>query len=377
MKLRFTLLFILIASFLFGQDNNVKKQLTAKREIIDCELITLNAIDLLSEQLLSNNRDTFKLIVNEWTKSCGESECAQRLLIIDAIRNNEPSLELIQNYLNNGYHYNWTSRLYNSKKSNYAYIYSNKALYYEFVPLRHRIDSVCISLSKKILEQDSLTSDEKLICIKFSGEMEESNKEINKKEYNDSYIKQYVIKENFQYYNSGIGYSFYTGIYRPIGTNNIFNNSPILGFTFSSPLAYKFIVELGVKFRININDNDFLFYAFGDTNTVNSDVGVFFGGYFGYKIYEKDKIIILPKFGIGVESVSTGLSKKENNSEETNYYNVETVHLSLGVSVMRQIFKRNYIGLEITYHYCPYQTVKSLYTEFNNNSLSAEVSFRF
>ena len=48
----------------------------------------------------------------------------------------------------------------------------------------------------------------------------------------------------------------------------------------------------------------------------------------GYKIYESEKLIVVPKFGVGLESVSTGLSKQKKNTQDKTYYDIETLHLS-------------------------------------------------
>jgi hypothetical protein len=151
----------------------------------------------------------------------------------------------------------------------------------------------------------------------------------------------------------------------------------MFGLTFSSPLSNKLIVELGIKFRININDGSFNYYALGDTNHVNSDVSIFFGGLIGYKIYECKKFILIPKFGVGLESVSTGISEKMNNSQDKTYHDIETIHFSFGLSAMTPVFRKSYIGIGINYHYCPYQFDTNLYTKFDNNLISTEIFWRF
>ena len=202
MKIRFTILFVLIAISIYGQDDILTKQLTVKRDILDCETITLNAIDILSGKLKTNNLDTFNLIVNSWIKSCGKSECSQRLIILQAIINNEKSIDLIREYFENNFHYVFSNRIKDSKRSNYGYLYADNKSYFGFVPLRHTIDSITMNKSKELIESRNLSADEKLMCILFTGDIERYEKEIKKSEYKNSYIKNYVKDENLKYHNS-------------------------------------------------------------------------------------------------------------------------------------------------------------------------------
>ena len=185
------------------------------------------------------------------------------------------------------------------------------------------------------------------------------------------------MKNHREYYNEFLTFTIYTGFFTPINKNDIFSTSPMLGFTLSSPLKNKLLIDFGFKFRINVNDGAFSYYALGDTNSVNSNVSFFLGGLFGYKIYESKKLALIPKFGIGLESVDTGISEKKNNSQDQTYHNVETIHLSLGLSAMTPVFKKSYIGIGVNYHYCPYQFDKNLLNKFENNLISAEIFWRF
>ncbi len=137
------------------------------------------------------------------------------------------------------------------------------------------------------------------------------------------------------------------------------------------------MVELGVKFRINVNDKSFDYYALEDTNKVNSDVTIFFGGLVSYKVYESERLTLLPKAGIGLESVDTGLTEKSDDSDDVESFNVNTIHLSFGLAAMTPILRKSYLGLGVNYHFCPYGLDKNLQTNFENNLMSAELFWRF
>ncbi len=369
MRLIITLILSMISVGSFGQSNSEK--------IIDCEVFTLDIVNQLSMQLENNQMDSFDIIMNKWVKSCSVSECTQRLIILKKILDKKESISAIRTYFNNDLHRVFKYRIEDSKKINYGYIYSDSKAYYGYVPLRHPIDWVVQRISMDLLKSDRLTPDEKLICIMFSGDTEKFEKEIKSHEYNKSFIKQYLLKKFRDKRNSWLAYTIYTGVFIPISSDDIFTYSPMFGLTFSNPLRNKLIIELGMKFRLNINDKPFNYYALGDTNSVNSDVSIFFGGMFSYKLYESEKLILLPTVGIGMESINTGLSEKKSKSADIDYYNVETIHLSFGLSGMTPIFRKSYLGLAINYHFCPYGWDENLHTDFDNNLISAELFWRF
>jgi len=78
MTLRLTGLLFLFATKVFSQDT-IDFQLSAYREIADCRTISLNAADRLAGALENNTTDLYDPILNSWIKSCGISECTQRL----------------------------------------------------------------------------------------------------------------------------------------------------------------------------------------------------------------------------------------------------------------------------------------------------------
>lgn len=368
-RLAIILVFFWIGSF--GQSR------IFSNELPDCERMTILTINQLSEDFEDNKLDSLEIIGNDWIKLCGISEFTQRLIVLKNIIDKEPVITSVQTYFENHFQYVLRNRIADSKRINYGYLYSDNKAYYGYVPLRHKIDSLLMEEATNLLRTDSLIPDEKLICILFSGDIEGFDTEIKKSEYNDSYIKQFLNDKYRTYSNHWMGFAVYTGFFKPISSKDVFSYSPVIGFTLSSPLRNKLVVELGFKIRININDDHFNYYAMGDTNYVNSETTLFLGALVGYKIYESKKLILMPKFGIGLESVSTGLSEAKKNSEDKTYHNSETIHLSLGLSAMTPVFRKSYIGIGINYHYCPYQTDKKLLTKFDNNLISTELFYRF
>lgn len=371
MKFKFLFIILTLHLHIYGQDYKVQNGLP------DCEQLTFISISKVMNDISFSNSDSLNTIMLTWVAQCGVSELVQRIMILRAIGDQKSSESLIATYFENEFHNVIKNRILDSKKINYGYIYSDAKAYFGFVPLRHPIDTILAEVAKNLLKEKNLAPDEKLVCLLFSLDTENYVNELNKKEYKNGFIKKYLQSEIRNSNNNWLGINFYTGMFRPIRSDNIFFNSPMFGLTFSSPMSNKLIIELGLKVRINIQDSSFYYTAFGSNNLVNSGNSIFGGLMASYKIFENQRLIVLPKFGIGVEVVDTGLSEQKKNSQDETYYNVETLHLSLGISALTPVFKRSYFGIGINYHYCPYQWDKNLLTKFENHLLSAELIYRF
>ena len=246
-------------------------------------------------------------------------------------------------------------RVMDSRIHDYQEVFRDKKSYYGYVPLNHTSDSLTIALSRNLLKSDDLTPDERLICILFTGNFDWFENEADKDEYDDSFTKPFWIRF---VRDNRLGFIFYAGNFRPFNSNDVFTNSPMFGLSISSPVESKIIMEICLKFRLNMNDKPFDYQAFGTLNSVNSDVSIFLGGLFSYKLFDTERLKLLPKFGIGLEVIETGLSSEDEPgvklANDKEYHDLRTIHLSFGITAMTPIFKKRYLGFGINYHYCPY-----------------------
>ena len=361
----------------FGQNNTYTKQLEKHENIIDCEKSTLQAINKISKYLLANELDSVTQTKNNWTFLCGETEVSQRLDIITSILSDFPITSEIENYFDNHFFYKYRRRVNSSQKIDYGYFYVNNKNYYEYVPLRHPIDSIIMQKASEILQRKNNTPDEELICLLFSEDPNKIDELLDMRKYKHTTIAQISKKRERTHRRYIIAYQLHTGIHSPLGNKNIFGNNPSIGFSFSSPLKDKYIVEIGIKMRINMNDKNFEYDALEQLNTVNSNMSTQMGINMGYKIFENDKLIIIPKIGVGFESVDTGLSEDKGDNQSKDYFNLKTVHLSGSIATMIPIFKTKYIGVELGYHYTPYQLDQNLATPIDTSAISAELLYRF
>lgn len=399
MKTNFTILFILISLALCAQETDLKKELFAKREITDCKATALNAVDMAGEKLNNHSFDTLRAILDLWTDTCGVTECAQRLIVMNAILQNQPSLEAIETYYRNDFYLVLKNRIIDSKSPDYQLVYEDNQLYFGYVPLRHSIDSIVEYHARKLLKTKSLTLDEELICTLFSGNAEKFDqtlKEIDEEKKAQVPVKaDTILVENISdnqqisakqqerdfsnwRFSDEITFGVYMGMYGPAGKGEqVIGYNPLIGLTAILPITNRLFGELGAKLRIHINDSDFDFHAMGEKQTVNSNIGLFLGGYLGYHLFQTKRFVFTPKIGAGYEMIDTGIWKETNDEGDRRYYNLQTVNFSIGFSAMTPVFAHSYIGIAANYHYTPYHLSKKLETEFMNNAVSFELFFVF
>lgn len=362
-----------ISLHLIGQD-----QMPARnQQAYDCERITGEAIGKLVNSLSADDLDGLDNELSHWTKQCGITECSQRLAILRDMLENRSSEKTIQDYFINGFESQFRDRVESSQDANYDYIYFQDKSRFGYVPLNHPIDSIVLRKSLDLLNNPRLTSDERLVCLMFTGDFAAFYGKIDGDEYKSGFIPGYLSQDRHEDAKDRGAIVLYSGIYRPIGIRRIFGTSPIIGVAFSSPLSNQFIWELSLKVRINFGDKDFQYYAKGDVNTVNSNMSLAAGLSCGYKLLESKNMIVVPKLGIGVEMVDTGLSSEYENSSQYEPFNVTTMNLSFGLTTLIPVFRSRYIGVGINYHYCPYQWDTNLRTKFDTSAFSTEISWRF
>lgn len=373
--------FFLILSTLFGsvyaQNDTVNRSIPLESDSSICKKTSIKIADELAIKFTNLEFNEVDKLIQTWVNNCDRNEINQRSLIIQTIIKGINADDIIRDYIDSDFHYVFKYRMENSAYSDYEYIFEDYWTYYNYIPLRHDLDSALMFRSKELSQSKSLSEDEQLILILFSGDVKKFEKESKKGKYQAGYIPGFIALDKRQLADSELGIQLYAGMYTPLSENRVFGMNPSFGFSLTSPYNWKFCWEFAMKIRAHVNDKNFDFIALGDTNNVNSDLGFLVGLSLGYKVYESKQFSLIPKIGIGLEYIDTGLEGYSDQSNEPEYYNIETLHTSFGIAIMKPIFRRNYIGLEINYHYCPYNWEKNLVTKFDNSAYSAEIIFRF
>lgn len=354
----------------------------------DCHALSIQAADEIADGMAEMNMRKVRDAIRKTSASCGMSEVSLRMSILASIVKHEPIDEDLKVYFDNGFHNRTIQRINMSSEPDYGYIYHSNQSRYGYVPLRHRIDSISGKVAEALLASRDLSEDEKAVCALFAGDVMtfyEQNSSASKQSYVGSHWRDVERMEARR--RPGLVIS--TGQYVPFGNRNVLSSSPTFGFGLSSPVDYKLIIELGIKFRFHHGDSTFVYDAMGKLNDVDPDEGIFGGLIVGYKLYDKKNWIMQSRLGLGIESIDTGLEEQVSKSQPTNafsptssndsdtkYYDLETLHSSLGLSIMKGIGKKKYVGATVDIHLTPYGFDKRLKTKLDNTAVSAELFLR-
>ncbi|NQD69130.1 hypothetical protein HP439_00150 [Sphingobacterium shayense] len=357
----------------------------------DCDQITQISLEKLVIMVDKNDFSNLESVLGTIESSCGQSEFTQRLRILRALIEKISAGALIADYLSKNYQESLVMRWDYSVEPEYRSIYKNNKSDFNHVPLNHPIDSLVKLKSAALLNSTAynLTDQERKIALLFSDNIEAFYQSYHTETPRSTTLNK--PKEHKTYKERG-GLIIYGGIEFPItGKDPLFKTNPTFSFMYSSKLSSQFLYELGVKFRVNSNDRAFDYVLYDEVQTVNSTVSLGFGGNLGYKIFDNDKFIIAPKIGLYYETTNTGLSEVtdsyyyddyyyddyDQGTSSIRYHNVNTMRTTLGVSFMRHLAKKKYIGVEGAYHYIPYDWDKNLLTSIQPNYASLQMFLRF
>lgn len=363
-------------------------QAKEKGGIQNCEQIMQIALDKLTPIIDKNDFTDLESVLSTIQSTCGEIEFTQRLRILRALIEKKTTGDLIADYLSKRYEEMLIMRWDYSVEEEYMSIYQDNKSDFNYIPLRHPIDSLIKLKANALLHSTSynLTEQEEEIIYLFSDQIEEFYQTYEHPKQPATAIDK--IKNN-DYYKDKYGLHVYAGAEFPItGRDPVFKSSPAFGIMFASKLSSNLLYEIGAKVRINSNDKAFEYMLYDDIEIINSSASYSFGGSLGYKIFENKNFIILPKLGLYWESTSTGLSEVTdgyddyyddygNTVSSIRFHNVNTMRSSLALSIMRHMIKKQYLGLEVAYHYIPYNWDDNLLTNIQPNYSSAQLFYRF
>ncbi|WP_312186702.1 hypothetical protein [Sphingobacterium sp.] len=358
-----------------------------------CASQTQQILPLLTQSLNNNEFTKIDPLLNTLQASCGITEFTERLRILLLIIEKKNSAVEIRRYLDNQFDKNLVQRLDAADRDDFANQYEQNKAKYNFYPLRHALDNLVKIRAKALLISDSYTlNDEEQDILHLFSDTENtrsiSGVQVEEQQEAQEYTKPIVYKNR---HKAKLGYVPSIGVMGPLsGTNKIFGPNLTLGFMFMSSLEKKFIFEGGIKVRINSNDRNFDYRYEGTSVSINSPATIFMGGAVGYKIYDNDKFILIPKGIIGIDITDTGITENVYSSgfyDEYGYYydggytdrmvTINNVHLGLGLSSLFQMKNKKYIGFELGYHYAPYDSGSKVLTPIQANYGSVELFFRF
>ena len=316
--------------------------------------------------------------------SCGENEFTLRTRLIYKIIHKENTESLSTKYLKNNFDQDLILRWDNAAEANYEVNYSTNKKAYNFVPLRHEVDSLLKIKAIALLNSPNYTTinnQELALLYLFADDidsyfdltksMQESEKQTNDREAYESHMQRH-------------SFGVYAGYFTPLGTNSYFSESLTAGFSIMTPFTYNFVGELQYKFRIHPNAKGFDFLYKGDIREVKPNTSHVISLGLGYKLLDRNKFIILPKINLGLGFIWTGLSEKEygeddqgNETETTRLRNVNTLHSTFGLTFMRKVGHKIYTGIESNLQLIPYQWDNTLKSPIPSKYGSIEFFVRF
>ncbi|MCY4778234.1 hypothetical protein ORI89_01120 [Sphingobacterium sp. UT-1RO-CII-1] len=371
-----TVCFTLFSLIVFAQE---------KKEIQNCEQIMRIALDKITPLIDKNDFNDLESVLMTIQSTCGDTEFTQRLRILRALIEKKTTGDLIADYFSKKYVEVLIMRWDYSIEEEYKSIYQDNKSYFNYVPLRHPVDSLIKLKANALLYSTSynLTEQEQEIILLFSDQIEEFQQTYTPSQENSQSQNN---EKNNQFYKDKYGLQIYAGVEYPLtGTNPVFKTSPTFGVTFASKLSSDLLYEIGAKVRINNNAKTFDYQLYDDIETINSSASYSFGGNIGYKLLDNDTFILSPKIGLYWESTSTGLSEiiedyyddYGNSVPNIRFNNVNTMRTSIALSLMRYLMKKQYIGIELAYHFVPYNWEKNLITSIQPHYSSAQLFYRF
>lgn len=349
-----------------------------------CEAITNASLSKIVPLLDRNDYAQIEPLLQTIESACGNNEVLQRIRIIGLLVQKQSTDAAIQLYLNRSMDDELIKRLDEAANNNYTSIYNrNKAAFY-YVPLRHAIDSLVQLKAAAILGSDSyeLNPNEEALAFLFSDHVNTYLMRTHK-EKPTSRTEQL---QNIEINKQGIGYVLHAGVYTPLNAvNPIFKTSPIFGFSVMSPLANNWVFDGFFKVRLNSNSREFEYELYDEVEMVKSPASLMLGGSVGYKFLDLGNFLLLGKVGIAYEGASTGLSEttywnyydEYGQNASTTFHYVSTYNLSPGISAMKHVKGRTFIGVQANYHYSPYNNYRRLLTPIASDYVSFELFFKF
>lgn len=349
-----------------------------------CEQISNVSIENLVPLLLKNDFLRINSTLNTIEASCGENEFTLRTRLVYQIINKAESADLYKKYIKNKFDEQLITRWDDSNNADYKNIYLKNSKKYNYIPLRNSCDSLLKIKSSAILNSnsyDQINENEVAILQLFSGDIDGY---LDWKEDKQIAEKTAKKRESYNSHHDKHTFGVHSGLFIPIGENYFFGNSFTGGLSFMSSFANDFVFDLHYKFRIHSSAPAFDFVYKENIHEVESNSSHVLSIGAGYKLLDRNKFIILPKINLGYGIIWTGLSETVygededgNETEHIRFRNVQTLHSTFGVAIMRHIRNKTYIGVESNVHLIPYKWDGNLKTPIPSKYTSFEFFVRF
>jgi len=357
----------MVSSFAYSQNDSLLiKRLN--RPVQDCKTIAYNSQAILSGYSISET-DSINQILTIWENRCGINEPILRLKILQHIHSKAfAGTALYQRYLDD-FASTFKNRIAASRESDYHKTFEYNNIYFDYVPLQSKFDKWTKTIAQNLLKKQQKGTSEYLFCLLLSEEIEKFEAERKLKAYKDNFVATHISDKEYDVLKDEVKINFIIGAWIPLGKlKPTFTTSPLLGFHSGFNFSNSVKIEIGAEFRLHIDNKPFQIEAEGTATEVKSKVGFVVGFWFSKEFKLKRNMLLGMVGGIGIGILDTDL--KKNSNDDSNNYAIETADFSLGVNVRRRISRSIDIGLNLSYHYAPYNWDSQLVSNLGNQYLS-------
>lgn len=329
-----------------------------------CERTYLNAADLIVEYLKSKQFDSIPIVLDH-TSKCNRTEWLLRMEIIYKIAKKQNVDSIIGEYLEQEYYKKLYDRHLYSGFNDFGFHFSSDRKRFDYLPLRHQLDSLTKKISVQLLVRNDLSADERIICTLFAKNQEEFEEIILKNSINESKIVRFFDDLYLKWHPFGRGYVGF-GIFNPAGSKKISPMVQSLMLNFGFNINEIYTVDFRLQYHYEYNNLP-IHYKDKDSIIVsNNSNSLIFQLIFGYKLYRDRYNTIAPALGIGFHTF-TELNGNKNILDKTAAF-----HSSLYLSYTRRLFKYKYIGVNFGLNYTAFELQKNLYTKPSGLSYSVQ-----
>lgn len=367
---------ILNICYNYSQKDTLNERLL--QPIEQCETIAFNSQVLITSATFSQT-DYVSKILDRWEISCGKSEAIQRVRILFAIQDGSFDAANYDNYYSTKL-YDYSRRVYisNDTSIDNTNQYQRYKGHYDYVPLNGAFDQWTQKLATVLKHTQEESSDAYLLCVLFSDGPEAFHDLLRKNKRSESHIRKQVFRQYYNRWNSGITLTLIGGTWFPLKNDHTdFGTSPQIGIRCGIPIGKQLRVGLGTMVKIWTDRNKFEI-DFNNQDTLTKSLSSFTLGAFLEKSFPiKDKFFLDLNMGAALESLATEFKKPETSNQESETISIETINFTLGTNFRVKIGKTKSLGLNLNYHFVPFNLDKELTTKLNSQALSANLLYRF
>lgn len=368
MKKLFTVFVLLYSLQLYGQVSDSTSEIT----INDCEKIAFQCQKAITD--LPSDAKEISDWIERWEGSCGKSEPQQRIAILMEIRNGTFKAENYENYyLHNLPSFEGRMAVINDHTYDNRYEFQRYKVYFDYVPVGEAFDQRTKELANQLKSTLDTEEDAYLLCVLFSDGPKAFRQLLQKNK--SSNIRRLLYQRQYQKWNSGITFTLVSGLWFPLNKNHTdFGISPQLGFRFGMPVSKNLKLDFGVVAKIWTDRNDIMVNFETQDTTTSSPASFAIGATVERNIPLNEKLTWDLLASVALESLFTKLDEPQRDDSS---FSIETANFTLGTSLRIKTGIKNSIGLNLNYHFIPYNLDKDLQTKLNEQALSANLIFRF